>query len=54
MVCAFDEDLVERRVMGIEVEGRRRRGKTKRRWVDSVKADLGEKGLLVEDVHDRM
>ena len=34
-----------RRVVEIEVRGRRNRGKPKRRWLDSVRDDIREKGL---------
>ena len=39
--------------MGIEVQGSRRRGRPKKRWVDCVKDDLNEKGLSGEEVYDR-
>ena len=34
------EDNVGKRVMGIEVQGRRKRGRPKRKWLDSVNGDL--------------
>ena len=48
MVRACDE----KRVMGIEVQGSRRRGRPKR-WADCVKDDSREKGLSGEEVYDR-
>ena len=44
-VMRRDEEYVRKRVMGIEVQGSRRRGRPKKRWVDCVKDDLREKGL---------
>ena len=44
---------VGKRVMGIEVQGSRRRGRPKKRWADCVKDDLREKGLSGEEVYDR-
>ena len=48
-----DEDYVGKRVMEIEVAGRRNRGRPKRRWLDCVKIDLKEKGLEGNKFHDR-
>ncbi len=52
-VMRREEEYVGRRVMGMEVQGRRNRGRPKRRWLDSVKEDLREKGLTGEEVHER-
>ena len=44
-----------RRVIGLGVKGeghRRRRGKTKRRWMNIVTEDIREKGLSGEEVYD--
>ena len=41
------------RALGKEVEGKRRRGKPCRRWMECVKEDLAEKGLVVQDAADR-
>ncbi len=40
-------------VMGMDVQGRRNRGRPKRRWMDIVRDDLREKGLTGEEVHER-
>ena len=40
-----DEEYVGKRVMRMDVEGRRRKGRPKQRWMDSVNVDLREKGL---------
>ena len=32
----------------MKVQGRRKRGRPKRRWLDKVKDDIKEKGLAVE------
>ena len=39
--------------MGMEVPGKRRRGRPKRRWLDSIRNDLSERGLSEEDAQDR-
>ena len=52
-VMRRDEEYVGKRVMGIEVQGSRRRGRPKKRWVDYVKGDLRENGLSGEVVYDR-
>ena len=37
----------------MEVQGRRNRGRPKRRWLDKVQDDIREKGLSSDDVCDR-
>jgi len=46
-------DYVVRRVMAMEVEGKRGRWRPRRKWMDRVKKDVGEKGLSGEKVQDR-
>ena len=41
------------RVMVLEVEGTRGRVRPKRRWMDSVKEDLREKGMVGDEFEDR-
>ena len=36
----------------MKVQGRRKRGRPKRRWLDKVKDDINEKGLSADDVYD--
>ena len=36
----------------MKVQGRRKRGRPKRRLLDKVKEDIKEKGLSVDDVYD--
>ena len=38
--------------MVMKVQGRRKRGRPKRKWMDKVKDDIKEKGLSADDVHD--
>ena len=37
----------------MKVQGRRKRGRPKRRWLDKVKDDIKKKGLSADDVYDR-
>ena len=37
----------------MKVQGIRKRGRPKRRWLDKVKDDIKEKGLSTDDVYDR-
>ena len=37
----------------MKVQGRRKRGRPKRRWLDRVRDDVKENGLLTEEVYDR-
>ena len=51
-VMRREEHYVGRRVMEMKVQGRRKRGRPKRRWLDKVKDDIKEKGLSAEEVYD--
>ena len=48
-----EEHYVGRRTMVMRVQGRRKRGRHKRRWLDKVKDDIKETGVSVDDVYDR-
>ena len=52
-VMRREEHYVGRRTMEMKVQGRRKRGRPKRRWLDKVKYDIKEKGLSVDHVYDR-
>ena len=39
--------------MVMKVQGRGKRGRPKRRWLDKVKDDIKEKGLSADDVYGR-
>ena len=47
-----DKEYVGKIVMRMDVEARRK-GKPKRRWMDSVNVDFREKGLSREETHNR-
>ena len=38
---------------GVKIEGRRPIGRPRRRWLESVEADMAELEIDNEDVHDR-
>ena len=40
--------------MGMEVPGKRRRGRQKRRWLDNIKNDLSDRELSGEEAQDRV
>ena len=52
-VMRREEHCVGRRAMVMKVQGRRKRGRSKRRWLDKVKDDIKEKGMSADDVYDR-
>ena len=52
-VMRRDQEYVGRRMMEMELPGKRRRGRPKRRFLDIVKEDMGEVGAKETDVEDR-
>ena len=44
-VSRREDEYVGKRVLGMEVPRKRRRGRPKRRWLDSIRNDLSERGL---------
>ena len=51
-VVRREEHYVGRRAMVMKVQGRRKRGRPTRKWLDKVKDDIKEKGLSAHDVYD--
>ena len=51
-VLRREEEYVGKRVM--EVPGKRRRGRPKRRWLDNIKNGLSERELSGEEAQDRV
>ena len=47
-----DDDWVKK-CMDLEVEGKRERGRPRKRWTDVVGIDMKECGLILEDAEDR-
>ena len=52
-VLRREDEYVGKRVMAMEVPGKRRRGRPKRRWLDSIRNDLSERELSGEDAQER-
>ena len=52
-VTRREEHYIGRRAMVMKVQGRRKRGRPKRRWLDKVKDDIKENRLSADDVYDR-
>ena len=52
-VLRREDECVGKRVMGMEVPGKRRRGRPKWEWLDSIRNDLLERELSMEDAQDR-
>ena len=48
-----DEYHVTRKSMDLRVEGKRKRGRPQRRWMDCLKEDLEERELTEHDAADR-
>ena len=52
-VMRRDQEYVGRKMMEMELPGKRRRGRPKRRFLDAVKEDMQEVGVKETDVEDR-
>ena len=52
-VVRREDEYVGKRVVGMEVPGKRRRGRPKRRGLDSIRNDLSARELSGEDAQDR-
>ena len=52
-VMRRDQEYVGRKMMEMELPGKRRRGRPKRRFLDVVKEDMREVGAKETDVEDR-
>ena len=53
-VMSKDQEYVGRSMMEMELLGKRKRGRPKRRFLDVVKKDMGEVGVKETDVESRM
>ena len=52
-VMRRDQEYVRRKMMEIELPGKKRRGRPKRRFLDVVKEDVKEVGVKEMDIEDR-
>ena len=52
-VMRRDQEYVGRKITEMELPGKRRRGRPKRRFLDAVKEDMEEVGVKETDVKDR-
>ena len=52
-VMRRDKEYVGRKMMGMELPGKRKRGRPKRRFLDMVKEDMKEVGAKEIDMEDR-
>ena len=53
-VLRREEEYAGKRVVVMEVPGKSRRGRPKRRWLDNIKNDLSERALSGEEAKDRV
>ena len=52
-VMRRDQEYVGRKMMGMELPGKRKRGRPKRRFLDVVKEDKAEVGAKKTDIEDK-
>ena len=48
-----DQEYVGKKIKGMELLGKRKRGRPKRRFLDVVKEDMGEVGVKETDIKNR-
>ena len=48
-----DEEVEIKKVLELETEGRRKRGRPVKRWIDVVEEDMKKKGVVQQDAGDR-
>ena len=53
ILCVISNLDTSRREMKVGLQGRRKRGRPKRRWLDKVRDYIKEKGLSADEVYDR-
>ena len=53
-VMRRDQEYVGKKMMEMELPGKRKRGRPKKKFLDVVKEDMGEFGAKERDVEDRM
>ena len=49
-----EEEYVDKRIMLMEVPGKRRKGRPKRGWLDNIRNELSERELSEEEAQDRV
>ena len=49
-----EESYIGRRMMKIEIPGKKTRGKPRKRWNDNIKEDMKKAGVSVEEAEDRV
>ena len=49
-----EESYLGRRMMRVEIPGKRRRGRPHRRWIDNLKEDMKKAGVSEEEAKDRV
>ena len=50
---ARDEEVEIKKVFQLKIEGRRKRGRSVKRWIDVVEEDMKKRGVVQEDAGNR-
>ena len=48
-----DDGVEIKKVLALKIEGRRKRGRPVKRWIDVVEEDMGKRGVVQQDAGDR-
>ena len=52
-VVSRDEEVEIKKVFELKIEGRRKRGRPVKRWIDVVEEDMKKRGVVQQDAGDR-
>ena len=52
-IARRDEEVEIKKVFELKIEGRRKKGRPVKRWIDVVEANMKKKGVVQQDAGDR-
>ena len=52
-IARRDEEVELKKVFELNIEGRRKRGRPVKRWIDVVEEDMKKRGVVQQDAGDR-
>ena len=52
-IARRDEEVEIKKVFELKIEGRRKRGRPVKRWIDVLEEDMEKRGVVQQDAEDR-